>query len=116
MNIMEDKFFLKHAKSIKKVQRFFISEDITTAHFLLLTEIAACKIENRTLPNVKWLQTELQISFTKVKAIIESLEVKSIIKKIACTNDKRVRYIDLTPKGRKYIYDLIGSLPDIDPS
>ena len=108
---MDNELFLKHALSVKRVHDFFIKEGIGTGHFLLLTEIVARKINKKNLPNIKWVQTELQISFTKVKAIIEPLEEKGIIKKIPSPSDKRVKYLDVTEKGEKYILDLIKSLP-----
>ena len=108
---MTDELFLKHAESIKKVNNFFIEEGIGTSHFLLLTEIVTRKIKGDDLPNIKWLQTELQISFTKVKAIVELLEKKSIIIKTKSSEDARVKFIDITEKGKKYIYQIIESLP-----
>ena len=108
---MENELFLKHASSVKRVHDFFIKEAIGTGHFLLLTEIVARKINKKNLPNIKWVQTELQISYTKVKAIIEPLEEKGIIKKICSPSDRRVRYLDVTEKGEKYIVDVIKSLP-----
>ena len=108
---MEDKEFLKHAQSVSRVNTFFLKESIGTAHFLLLTQIVANKIKGDPLPNIKWLQTELQISFTKVKSIIESLESRGLIVKINDAKDKRVKFLDVTEKGNQYIYNLISSLP-----
>jgi DNA-binding MarR family transcriptional regulator len=108
---MEDKEFLKHAQSVSRVNTFFLKENISSGHFLLLTQIVARKIKGEPLPNIKWLQTELQISFTKVKSIIESLESRGLIAKINDAKDKRVKFLDVTEKGEQYIYNLISSLP-----
>jgi DNA-binding MarR family transcriptional regulator len=108
---MKDKEFLKHAQSVSRVNNFFLKENISTGHFLLLTAIVARKIKGEPLPNIKWLQTELQISFTKVKSIIETLESSELVVKINAGEDKRVKFLDVTEKGKKYIYNLISSLP-----
>lgn len=108
---MEDKEFLKHAQSVSRVNAFFLKENISSGHFLLLTQIVARKIKGDPLPNIKWLQTELQISFTKVKSIIESLESRGLITKINDGKDKRVKFLDVTEEGKKYIYNLTSSLP-----
>ena len=79
-------------------------------HFLLLTAIVARRIKQERLPNIKWLQVELQISFTKVKSIINSLESRGLIIKVSDPMDKRRKFLDLTAKGNKYICGLMDSI------
>ena len=102
------------AKGVSYLNTIRLKEKLDVGHFLLLTEIVASKIKGKSLPNVKWLQTELQISFTKVKSIIESLESRGLITKISDPNDKRRKFLDVTSKGHKYIWDLINSIDEID--
>ena len=102
---MKDEEFLKHAQSVSRVNNFFLKENISTGHFLLLTAIVARKIKGEPLPNIKWLQTELQISFTKVKSIIETLESSELLVKINDDEDKRVKFLDVTEKGKKFLND-----------
>jgi DNA-binding MarR family transcriptional regulator len=68
------------------------------------------RLKGKSLPNVKWLQTELRISFTKVKSIIESLESRGLIIKINDPVDKRRKFLDVTNKGNKYICELIQNV------
>ena len=107
---MNKKVFLKHAKSISNLNTLSLNEKLGVGHFLLLTQIVASKIRGKSLPNVKWLQTELQISFTKVKSIIESLESRGLIIKISDPTDKRRKFLDVTNKGNKYICELIQNV------
>ena len=108
-----NKNFLRRAKSVSYLNAISIREKLKVGHFLLLTKIVACKINERPLPNVKWLQTELQISFTKVKSIIENLESRGLITKVSDHNDKRRKFLDVTEKGYKYICDLNESIDAI---
>ena len=96
---MDNNTFLRRAKSVSYLNAISIREKLKVGHFLLLTKIVACKINERPLPNVKWLQTELQISFTKVKSIIENLESRGLIAKVSDPNDKRRKFLDVTEKG-----------------
>ena len=107
---MNKKVFLRHAKSVSNLNTLSLKEKMGVGHFLLLTEIVASKIKGKSLPNVKWLQTELRISFTKVKSIIESLESRGLIIKINDPVDKRRKFLDVTNKGNKYICELIQSV------
>ena len=108
-----DKTFLRRAKSVAYLNALSLQERLGVGHFLLLTKIVASKIKGESLPNVKWLQTELQISFTKVKSIIESLESRGLIIKISDPNDKRRKFLDVTQKGHKYICDMNKSIDAI---
>ena len=105
-----NKNFLRCAKSVSYLNTIRLKERLDVGHFLLLTEIVASKIKKKSLPNVKWLQTELQISFTKVKSIIESLESRGLITKVSDPDDKRRKFLDVTNKGYKYICDLNESI------
>ena len=105
--------FLRRAKSVSYLNAISIREKLKVGHFLLLTKIVASKIKGKPLPNVKWLQTELQISFTKVKSIIENLESRGLIAKISDPNDKRRKFLDVTEKGYKYICNLNESIDAI---
>ena len=105
--------FLRRAKSVSYLNAISIREKLEVGHFLLLTKIVASKIKGKPLPNIKWLQTELQISFTKVKSIIENLESRGLIAKISDPNDKRRKFLDVTEKGYKYICNLNESIDEI---
>ena len=104
---MDNKSFLRHTKSVSNLNALILKERMDIGHFLLLTEIVARRIKGKSLPNIKWLQTELRISFTKVKSIIESLESRGLITKISDPCDKRRKFLDVTNEGYKYINELI---------
>ena len=107
---MDKKSFLKHAKSVSNLNALSIKEKMGVGHFLLLTAIVARRIKQERMPNIKWLQVELQISFTKVKSIINSLESRGLIVKVSAPKDKRRKFLDLTEKGNKYICGLMNSI------
>ncbi|MDB3951983.1 MarR family winged helix-turn-helix transcriptional regulator [Gammaproteobacteria bacterium] len=109
------KKFLKHAKSVSNLNALILKERMGVGHFLLLTEIVARRIKGKSLPNVKWLQTELRISFTKVKSIIESLESRGLITKISDPCDKRRKFLDVTDEGHNYIKELTLSVEQYSP-
>ena len=111
---MGNKSFLRHSKSVSNLNALRLREKMGVGHFILLTSIVASKIKGERLPNIKWLQTELQISFTKVKRITGYLESRGFISKISDPNDKRRKFLDVTSKGHKYIWDLINSIDEID--
>lgn len=107
---MKNKEFLLNAKRVRQVNALFLKESIDHSHIVLLTEIIVRKIHKDPLPNVKWLQTELQISFTKVKSILETLEVRGFIIKKDSEGDKRVKFIDITKAGNEFIYEVTEKL------
>ena len=111
---MNNKSFLRRSRSVSYLNAMSIKEKMGIGHFLLLTSIVARKIKQERLPNIKWLQVELQISFTKVKSIINSLESRGLIIKVSDPKDKRRKFLDLTTKGNKYISDLNKSIDEID--
>jgi|TARA_B110000503_G_C7074024_1_gene382110 DNA-binding MarR family transcriptional regulator len=99
---MSSEIFLLN-KSLKKANDLCFSHGIAAAELIVLSEISVRSSLKEECPNVKWLQTELQISFTKVKAILDPLELQGyIIKKISPV-DHRVRTLHLTDKGDAFI-------------
>ena len=107
---MLDSDFIINATRAKEVNKLYIREKVNLGHIVLLTEIVQRKIENKALPNVKWLQTELEISTTKVKSICSELEGSGFITKSFDVNDRRVKKIDITPSGKDFIYRVTSSL------
>ena len=108
--IVGNKSFLRHSKSVSNLNALRLREKMGVGHFILLTAIVARRIKQERLPNIKWLQVELQISFTKVKSIINSLESRGLIIKVSDPMDKRRKFLDLTAKGNKYICGLMDSI------
>ena len=107
---MNDSDFIMNAMRAKQLNKLYIKEKVNLGHIVLLTEIVQRKIENKPLPNVKWLQTELEISTTKIKSICSELENRGFINKSFDINDKRVKKIDITPSGKEFIYRLTSGL------
>ena len=107
---MLDSYFIINANRAKEVNKLYIREKVNLGHIVLLTEIVQRKIENKPLPNVKWLQTEREISTTKVKSICSELEARGFITKSFDVNDRRVKKIDITPSGKDFIYRITSSL------
>ena len=107
---MNDSDFIMNAMRAKQVNKLYIKEKVNLGHIVLLTEIVQRKIENKPLPNVKWLQTELEISTTKIKSICSDLESRGFITKSFDRNDKRVKKIDITESGKEFIYRLTSGL------
>ena len=103
--------FKIHASTAKKIYKLFKSKKIQHAHIVVLSEIISRKSENIQLPNVKWVQTELDISFTKLKSLLDDLENRGLILKINDTNDKRVKFLDITKKGEEFIFEIFNRLP-----
>ena len=108
---MNKEHFIMNSNRAKAVHSIYLNENIGLGHIILLSEIVVRKLNEKPLPNVKWLQTELQISFTKVKTIVESLEDRGFIMKTHSQIDHRVKLINITDEGEKYIYKLTESLP-----
>tara|TARA_B100001093_G_C26124532_1_gene716447 strand:- start:79 stop:408 length:330 start_codon:yes stop_codon:yes gene_type:complete len=108
---MNDSKFLIISKRTRLLNQIFLREGLKNSHIILLSTIIERNINNEVLPNVKWLQTELQISFTKVKKIINALEKNKYIIKVPDHKDKRVKYLDITEKGKNYIYGICDELP-----
>ena len=111
---MNKQILIQYALWAREMNRIRLSEDMELSHFMLLTEIIRREAENEEPINVMWLQTELKMSFTKVKAVIEKLELRNFIKKTASKLDKRVKYLQITPSGKSFTYKIISNLT-IDP-
>ena len=107
---MLDSDFIINAIRAKQVNKLYLREKVNLGHIVLLTEIVKRKIENKPLPNVKWLQTELEISTTKIKSICSELENRGFITKSLDENDRRVKKIDITPSGKEFIYRITSGL------
>ena len=67
--------FKIHALVVKAVNKIYKSKKIQHDHIVVLSEIILRKSENIQLPNVKWVQTELDISFTKLKSLLDDLKI-----------------------------------------
>ena len=102
--------FKIHALFVKDVNKIYKSKKIQHDHIVVLSEIIARKLEETQLPNVKWVQTELDISFTKLKSLLDDLENRGLIIKIYDTNDKRVKFLDTTKKGEEFIFQIFNNL------
>ena len=107
---MLDSDFIINAIRAKQVNKLYLREKVNLGHIVLLTEIVKRKIENKPLPNIKWLQTELEISTTKIKSICSELENRGFITKSLDVNDRRVKKIDITPSGKEFIYRITSGL------
>jgi len=106
-----DQSFISKNIGAKALHLIFIKESIGIPELIILSEIAVRRHNNESLPNVKWFQTTLQISFTKVKAVLDPLEEKSLIIKSQAKGDHRVKDINLTEKGFKFISKVMSALP-----
>ena len=91
----------------KKLFNTFNSSKIDHREMYLFSEILLRKQKDLKLPNVKWVQDELEISFTKLKAMIDSLEERELVVKITSEKDQRIKYIDITEKGAKFFHRLV---------
>ena len=85
----------------------FNSSKIDHREMYLFSEILLRKQKETKLPNVKWVQNELEISFTKLKAMIDSLEERELIVKITSEKDQRIKHIDITEKGTEFFHKLV---------
>ena len=106
-----DYSFIAKNAGAKALHLVFIEKGIGMPELIILSEIAVRRHNSENLPNVKWFQTTLQISFTKVKAVLEPLELKGFIIKSQAKGDHRVKDIDLTEKGFKFISEIMDVLP-----
>ena len=106
-----DQSFLAKNIGAKALQLIFIKESIGIPELIILSEIGVRMHKNEALPNVKWFQTTLQISFTKVKAVLDPLEQRGLIFKTQAKDDHRVKDINLTNKGFEFISEIMEVLP-----
>ena len=93
--------------SAKALFNLFNSSKIDHREMYLFSEILLRKQKGIKLPNVKWVQNELEISFTKLKAMMNSLEERELIVKINSRKDQRIKYIDITEKGAEFFHALV---------
>ena len=106
-----DSTFIAKNAGAKALHLVFIKESIGIPELIILSEIAVRRHDNKALPNVKWFQTTLQISFTKVKAVLGPLEKRGFIFKTQAKDDHRVKDINLTNKGFEFISEIMEVLP-----
>ena len=99
--------YVKINSAAKVLFNAFSSSKIDHREMYLFSEILLRKQKNLKLPNVKWVQNELEISFTKLKSMIDSLEERELIVKITSEKDQRIKYIDITEKGTEFFHKLV---------
>ena len=97
----------KIKNSAKIIFNAFNSSKIDHREMYLFSEILLRKQKGTKLPNVKWVQNELEISFTKLKSMIDTLEQRELIVKINSKKDQRIKYIDITEKGAEFFHRLV---------
>lgn len=110
LRMMNDDVFKKNALRAKQLMGLYLKEGIDLPSIIILTEIVVSKMEKRALPNIKWVETEFQISFTKVNAILKDLVDRNFIIKVNSEIDARVKYLDITKSGKEFIYEITGKL------
>ena len=98
--------FIKNAEQAKKVNQLYIKENIDHGSVILLSEILVRKMKNEKLPNVKWLQTELQVSFTKLKSTLDHLLKREFIIKLPDPDDSRGKLLDITELGKTFMFEM----------
>lgn len=110
LRMMKDELFKNNALRAKQLMGLYLKEGIDLPSIIILTEIVVSKMEKRALPNIKWVETEFQISFTKVNAILKDLVDRNFIIKVNSEIDARVKYLDITKSGKEFIYEITGKL------
>ena len=104
---MNDVFdYVKINKSTRNIFKILDQNGIDFGEMYLLSEILKRKSENSELPNVKWVQNELCISFTKLKSMMDGLENRGYIKKIGAKRDHRIKFIDITESGKEFFFEI----------
>ena len=104
MNVVFD--YVKINKSTRRIFKILDQNGIDFGEMYLLSEILKRKSENSELPNVKWVQNELCISFTKLKSMMDELENRGFIKKIGDKRDYRIKFIDITDNGKEFFINV----------
>ena len=94
--------YVKINEAMGRIFKIFDQNGIDLREMYLLSEILKRKPENMDLPNVKWVQNELGISFTKLKSMLDGLENRGFIKKINSEKDHRIKFIDITDDGKEF--------------
>ena len=108
MNINKETIH-RYALWAQEMNSVRLTEHIELSHFMLLTEILRRDVFNEAPINVMWLQKELAMSFTKVKAVIGRLEARKFIKKIPSKTDKRYKQLSITHSGKLFAYKIISN-------
>tara|TARA_B110000967_G_scaffold3812_1_gene3880 strand:+ start:680 stop:1021 length:342 start_codon:yes stop_codon:yes gene_type:complete len=108
MNINKETIH-RYALWAQEMNSVRLTERIELSHFMLLTEILRRDVFNEAPINVMWLQKELAMSFTKVKAVIGRLEARKFIKKIPSKTDKRYKQLSITHSGKLFAYKIISN-------
>ncbi len=104
---MNDVFdYVKINKSTRHIFKILDQNGIDFGEIYLLSEILKRKSENSELPNIKWVQNELCISFTKLKSMMDGLENRGYIKKIGAKRDHRIKFIDITESGKEFFFEI----------
>ena len=101
--------YVKINAAMGRIFKIFDQNGIDLREMYLLSEILKRKPENMDLPNVKWVQNEFGISFTKLKSMLDCLENRGFIKKISSEKDHRIKFIDITEVGKEF-FDKVAQL------
>ena len=94
--------YVKINASTRHIFKILDENGIDLREMYLLSEILKRKSEKMELPNVKWVQNELGISFTKLKSMMDCLENRGFIKKVSSKKDHRIKFIDITDGGKEF--------------
>ena len=94
--------YVKINEAIGSIFKIFDQNGIDLREMYLLSEILKRKSEKMELPNVKWVQNELGISFTKLKSMLICLEKRKFIIKVSSKKDHRMKFIDITDDGKEF--------------
>ena len=94
--------YVKINAAMGSIFKIFDQNGIDLRELYLLSEILKRESEKMDLPNVKWVQNELGISFTKLKSMMDCLENRGFIKKISSKKDHRIKFIDITEGGKEF--------------
>ena len=94
--------YVKINAAMGSIFKIFDQNGIDLREMYLLSEILKRESEKMDLPNVKWVQNELGISFTKLKSMLDGLENRGFIKKINSEKDHRIKFIDITDDGKEF--------------
>ena len=94
--------YVKINAAMGSIFKIFDQNGIDLREMYLLSEILKRESEKMDLPNVKWVQNELGISFTKLKSMLVCLENRGFIIKISSKKDNRIKFIDITDDGKGF--------------
>jgi len=72
----------------------------------IINQLAPMSVKVQTIPGIKDMIEELEISAGRVTHILTSLEKKNYISRRVDEKDKRNHLVDLTPESRKFINQL----------